>query len=163
MEEKRKILEKIMPVAVLKAMTPAAQRSIPQLLIAEGLVSIRSFPFRIGRESRVKMVDGRVERIERAKFNDAEPNNDLYLIDDGHLLNISREHFQIEKDGDKYYLYDRGSACGTRVGDKYVGGEDSEGTLELKDGDIIVVGTKTSPYGFQFIVLDQFEIRVRGQ
>ncbi len=163
MEEKQKILEKIMPVAVLRALTPEAERSIPQPLIVEGLVTIRNFPFRIGRESRVKMVDGRVERIERAKFNDTEPNNDLYLIDDGHLLNISREHFQIERDGDHFYLYDRGSACGTRVGDKSVGGEDSDGSLELKDGDTIVIGTKNSPYGFQFIVLDQFEIRVRGQ
>ncbi len=163
MDEKRKILENIMPTAVLQAMTPTAERSVPQFLLADGFVAIRKFPFRIGRESRVKMIDGRVERIERAKFNDAEPNNDLYLIDDGHLLNISREHFQIEKDADNYYLYDRGSACGTRIGEKVVGGEDADGTVELSDGDIITIGTATSPYSFKFILLDQFKIQEKSK
>ncbi len=47
MKEKQKILEKIMPVAVLRALTPEAERSVPQPLIVEGLVTIRNFPFRM--------------------------------------------------------------------------------------------------------------------
>lgn len=163
MDEKQQILEKIFPVAVLMAMSRAAEYSIPQFLMSEGLVPIFSYPFRVGRESRVKLIDGRVERIERVKFKDVDPNNDLYLVDEGHLLNISREHFQIEKNSDKYYVYDRGSACGTLVGDKVVGGSDTDGSIEIKDGDIITVGTKQSPYLFKFVLLDEFEIRSREE
>jgi len=163
MEDKRKVLKAIMPLAVLKAMTPIAMQSVPQTMLIEGCVAIRKYPFRVGRESRVKIVDGRVERIERVRENSAAPNNDLYLIDDGHLLNISREHFQIEQNGASYYLYDRGSACGTIVGGMTAGGEDRDETIELKDGDTITIGTSKSPYIFQFIVLDGFEIRSSGK
>lgn len=158
MEEKRIILEAVTPVAVLKAMTLEAKKSVPQLSLVDDVVCIRKFPFRVGRESRIKKVNGRLERIERSKLDDRQPSNDLYLVDDGHLLNISREHFQIEKNGNEYVLFDRGSACGTRVGEITVGGGDSTGSLPLKDGDVISVGTKASPYVFQFITLDEFEI-----
>lgn len=158
MDQKRRILESIMPVAVLKALTPLAEQCVPRTVLVEGMVAVRTFPFRVGRESRVKIIDGRVERIERVKSTSLTPNNDLYLVDDGHLLNISREHFQIEHNGSKFFLYDRGSACGTFVGGTGVGGEDREETVELKDGDEIIIGTKQSPYVFQFIVLEGFEI-----
>lgn len=161
MDEKEQLLKKFIPLALLKPMTPVAERAIAQTVTISGLIPIRHFPFRVGRESRVKIIDGRIERIERVKFNDVAPNNDLYLIDDGHLLNISREHFQIERDGDKYYLFDRGSACGTRIGEESVGGSDVSGSLPLADGDIITIGTKKSPYLYQFILLDQFEITLR--
>ena len=154
MDEKQTILEAVTPKAVLKAMTPEAKRATPQLSLVEGVVCIRKFPFRVGRESRIKKINGRLERIERARLDDRPPSNDLYLVDDGHLLNISREHFQIEKNDDDYVLFDRGSACGTQVGDITVGGDDSTGSLPLKDGDIIYIGTKNSPYIFQFIILD---------
>ena len=156
MDEKQTILEAVTPVAVLKAMTPEAIKAIPQSMLIEGVVCIRKFPFKVGRESRVKKINGKLERIERAKLDDKAPNNDFYLVDDGHLLNISREHFQIEKSGDEYILFDRGSVCGTHVRDINVGGNDSTGSLPLKDGDIIRVGTKHSPFVFQFITLDEF-------
>jgi len=161
MSEKRLILEKVVPVAVLKALTSAAQQAVPQAMLIAGCIPIRNFPFRVGRESRVKIVDGRVERIEREKAGTSRPTNDLYLVDDGHLLNISREHFQLEKDGDRYYLYDKGSACGTLVEDRAVGGKDADETIELHDGDIITVGTSQSPYVYQFITLDGYELRER--
>ncbi len=156
MDEKQAILEAVIPMAVLKAMTPEAKKAVPQSVLIEGVVCIRKFPFRVGRESRVKKINGKVERIERTKLDNKEPNNDLYLIDDGHLLNISREHFQINKKGDEFILFDRGSVCGTHIQDINVGGNDSPGSLTLKDGDIICVGTKTSPFVFQFITLDEF-------
>lgn len=160
MTEKKKIMEKIMPVAVLKAMTPAAEQAVAKTVLVEGIVPLRNFPFKVGRESRVKMVDGKIERIERVKNVQVSPNNDLYLVDDGHLLNISREHFQIERDGDRFYLFDRGSACGTLVEDQAVGeGDGRESTVELKDGDTITIGTRQSPYIFQFVVLAGFEVR----
>lgn len=163
MSEKKNILKKIMPIAVLKAMTSAAEQAVPQNLLVEGYIPIRDFPFRVGRESRVKIVDGRIERVERVKYSKATPNNELYLIDDGHRLNISREHFQIEKDGQKYYIYDRGSACGTIVGDNALNGKHDPATAELKDGDIIVIGIRQSPYTYQFIVLDGFDLREKEQ
>jgi hypothetical protein len=158
MDEKQRILEAITPMAVLKAMTPEAIRAVPPSLLVEGVVGIRKFPFRVGRESRVKKINGSLERIERTKLDNREPSNELYLIDDGHLLNISREHFQIEKNGNEYRLTDRGSACGTRVGEVVVGGHDSSGSLTLVDGDVIAVGAKATPYLFQFIILQEFQV-----
>jgi pSer/pThr/pTyr-binding forkhead associated (FHA) protein len=159
MDEKQKILKVITPIAVLKAMTPEAKKAVPQTLLVEDMVGIRKFPFRIGRESRIKRINGKLERIERAKLDDREPSNDLYLIDDGHLLNISREHLQIERNGNEYLLIDRGSACGTRVGEAVVGGHDAIGRLTLMDGDIIAIGAKSTPYLFQFITLDECKTR----
>ena len=158
MDEKQTILTAITPKAVLKAMTPEAEKAVPQSMLVAGVVCIRTFPFKVGRESRIKKVNGKLERIERVKLEERPPNNDLYLVDDGHLLNISREHFQIEKNGNEYKLMDRGSACGTQVGGVNVGGNDSTGDLVLKDGDIICIGTKKSPFVFQFISLDDFVI-----
>ena len=161
MENKKEILEAIMPFAVLKALTPMARQSVSKAAHVDGMVPVRSFPFRVGRESRVKIIDGRIERMERVKVGESTPNNDLYLVDDGHLLNISREHFQIEKNGTRFFLYDRGSACGTLVNEDAIGGNEGEDTSELRDEDIITVGTRQSPYRFQFIVLEEYEICVK--
>ena len=154
MDEKQKILKAIIPLAVLRATTREATASLPQTVLEAGLIPIRKFPFRVGRESRVQRVNGKLERIERPKLDDREPNNDLYLVDHGHLLNVSREHFKIEKEDGHYLLVDRGSACGTRIEAERVGGEDSGGIRVLKDGDLIEVGAKGTPYVFEFIVLE---------
>jgi len=161
MTDKRAILERIIPAAVLKALTPAAEQAVSPSVMVDAMIPLRDFPFRVGRETRVKIVDDRVERIERLHGDMSRPNNDLYLVDEGDLLNISREHFQIEQDDDKFYLYDRGSSSGTFVEQRQVGGSASEETIELNDGDTIVIGTKDSPYIFQFIVLEGFEVRQR--
>ena len=150
-----------MPVAALEALTPDAALAVPQSQIINGLICIRRFPFRIGRESRVKNVNGRIERIERPKLDDREPNNDLYLIDHGQLLNISREHLLIEQSGNGYVLVDRGSACGTKINDNPVGGSDEGGSGLLQDGDIITIGTMESPYRYRYIDLSGFEVRAR--
>ena len=159
MTEKITILQKIMPVAALRPMTPEARLTVSQLLLVEGVVPMCQFPFRVGRESRVRISEGRVERTERVAVSTVSPTNDLYLVDDGPELNISREHFQIEKDGDAFYLYDRGSECGTVVGDLQLSDESGELSVQIKDGDIITMGARDSKYTFQFIVLDGFEIR----
>ncbi|WP_136796806.1 FHA domain-containing protein [Desulfosediminicola ganghwensis] len=155
MDEKRKIVEIVKVRAVLKALTPEAIEAMPQPQRVNDMVIIRKFPFRIGRESRVRMVDGRIVRVERPKLGGREPNNDLYLLDGGELLNISREHLQLEKHPDGYKLIDRGSACGVRIGERAVGGCDDGGEMELVDGDVFVMGTTQSPYRYQFIVLDE--------
>lgn len=163
MDAKDVMMMELLPKAVLHVLTPEAKEAVPHTLLVGERVVIREFPFKVGRESRVRKVDGKVERIERPKREDGSPTNDLYLIDRGYLLNISREHFQIEKSGDGYILVDRGSACGTKVEEVRVGGGHKEGRQALRDGDVIAIGAKGTPYRFQFISFDEYEIRKKDQ
>jgi len=159
MEAKEQILAQVLPRAVLEPLTPEAKAALPQFSRNVGYVVIYNFPFRIGRESRVRSAQGRLERIERHRLaDDSAPNNDLYLIDSGEYLNISREHLQIEIRDGAYAVVDRGSACGTRIGDNSIGGGDQIGVSSLHDGDVIFIGTKNSPYQYRFISFDGFKL-----
>lgn len=127
-------------------MTDQAKKSISN----RKYVEVTYLPFRIGRECRLATADGRPPRKERRR-QDVTPNNDLHLIDSGELINISREHLQIELNhAGEYCVFDRGSTCGTHVDQYSVGGKDATGTLRLKNGSIIVIGTIQSPYQFKF-------------
>lgn len=64
-KEKKAILEKVTPRAVLKALTAEALEAIPAGQRIVDMVVIRFFPFEIGRESRVREVHGNIERVER--------------------------------------------------------------------------------------------------
>jgi len=151
MNEKQAILEILLPEAVLKATTPEALSAAPPGKIKSGLIRIESFPYRVGREARVAHVLGEVVGLDRRPKNGHEkPNNDLYLYDSGKILNISREHFQIEKTPDGYVLVDRGSACGTSVNGIPVGGHDAGGSVALQDGDTIGIGKDSTPFLFTF-------------
>ncbi len=154
MNDKTSILKLLTPKAVLEAISPEANASVPPSQIEHGFVKINQFPFSVGRESRVKESEGKLIRIERVKFTDHEPNNDLYLIDAVRPLNISREHFTIVKNSNGYVLIDRYSACGTAIGTNRIGGRDSGGQARLEDGDIIMIGGEDSPYRFKFICLE---------
>lgn len=151
MNDKQTILTILLPKAVLKTMTPEAERAVPDGMIESGLIRIRQFPFRVGREARVTVVDGEFTIDERRRLGDGKPNNDLYLVDAGRALNISREHFQIESTAEGYLLVDRGSACGTTVGGVRIGGDDTGGSAPLRDGDTIGIGTESTPYLFTFV------------
>ena len=83
---------------------------------------------------------------------DSKPNNDLYLVDTQEPLNVSREHFQIERRGTEDVLVDRQSTCGTLVEGRTVGGKNKGGSIPLRDGDVIIVGTSASRYAFKFRV-----------
>ena len=158
MEDKLTILMESLPKAMLQALNPETKNAVPQALLRGDLLVISRFPYKIGRESRVVRIDGRLERIERHKKDDSQPNNDLYLMDRGQRLNISREHFQIEKNDDGYLLVDRGSACGTKVEGVNVGGDDTGGAMQLQDGDVIAVGAIGTPYLFRFITFDEYSL-----
>lgn len=152
MDEKLAILKILLPEAVLKAMTPEAAEAAPFGKLESGLIRIESFPFRVGREARVAVVDGELVVLDRRPRTGHEvPSNDLYLHDNGKPLNISREHFQIESTPDGYVLVDRGSACGSSVNGVPVGGDDAGGSASLKDGDTIGIGNESSPYLFTFV------------
>ena len=153
MEAKLSLLERITPIAVLKAITPEARSTIAKNCLGDEIIGIWKFPFRIGRESRVEKIDGKLVLTERQKINNGLPNNDIYLVDNGHLLQISRQHLQIEKTETGYLVSDRGSACGTMINATQIGSEDKGGTYELKDGDIIKIGGEDSLYLFEFITL----------
>ena len=134
-------------VPILRPLTPEARTAV-----GGNDVQLVQFPFRVGRESRLGMVRGSLRLLERRKLN-YPPNNELYLIDEGKPLQVSREHFQIDRlpDG-TFELLDRDSACGTIVGNQSLGGGDSGGRCALAHGNVIVVGTENSPYAFKFIV-----------
>ncbi len=129
--------------AFLKALTPEAKACL-----GKPLLEIYCYPFRVGRES----------RIPPSKFfpnsrrqPDSSPNNDLYLVDSGELLNISREHFQIERRNGWFFLVDRNSMCGTLVEGEIIGKDRNGGEKRLENGDVIIVGTSESKQAFKFI------------
>lgn len=128
----------------LRSVTPTARLSIGDEIVLD------RFPFRVGREGRAQLTSGIPGQLER-QLPPERTNNDLYVKDFGTSVNVSREHFQIEVKGDgSYELVDRGSACGTIVGDCVVGGNLSGGRCPLEFGDTIIVGTQQSAIVFEF-------------
>lgn len=148
MTDKRTLIDEVTPSALLKAITPEAKAAIENSYIGPEYIGIWAFPFRIGRESRAKMVDQELVVCHRIGSKNI-PNNDLYLIDNGRRLLISREHLAIEKRQESYHIVDRESACGTNIGGHPVGDSGSQ----LKDGDIIIIGGPNSNFKFEFILL----------
>ena len=156
MDHKLEILTKLLPKAILQALTPEALEAVPAHFLEGDMIALSTFPFKIGRESRLIKVNGKLERMERPKKDDSPPSNDLYLIDRGHCLNISREHFEIVISDGGYTLIDRGSACGTKIDGRNIGGDDQGGSAKLQDGDEIAVGAVGTPYIFRFISFDEY-------
>jgi hypothetical protein len=94
MNEKQSIIQLMTPKAVLKAMTPEAKDSIPSNMLEQDMVvRISQFPFKVGREMRIKKIGGELMKIERVRSSNQEPSNDLYLTDTRLLRHISGEHF----------------------------------------------------------------------
>ncbi len=161
MSSKQEVIDAVIPMAVLQAMTPEAIDAIPQcLLLGDNIIAIHSFPFRIGRESRVVKVKGRIERVDRPEPTIEYPNNDLYLLDRSPLLNVSREHLKLEKLNGTVMLIDRGSACGTRKINAESGASETGASFMLHDGDIIALGAEGSPFLYKFIVLSDLKVKV---
>jgi hypothetical protein len=154
MNEKQSIMQRITAKAVLKAMTPEAKNAIPRNMLEQDVVRICQFPFKVGREMRIKNIGGELMKVERVRSQSHEPTNDLYLIDTHLPRHISREHFRIEKNGSGYMLIDCYSDCGTAVGTSRTSGHGSGGKTKLEDGDIIAVGTKNTSYLFKFITFE---------
>ena len=150
MDDKKAILALLTPQAVLKPMTPQAEQAIPDGFNVAGYVVIRQFPFRVGRESRGEVVDGLFIRKERPRSAQA-PNNDLYLKDPGPAMHVSRQHLRIERTADGYQVVDVGSSCGVGVGGARAGTGVARMSLELKDGDIIAIGTLETQLRYKFI------------
>lgn len=119
---------------VLSPMTPLCASMLP-----EGLDSleITKFPFRIGRKG--------TDQVGRHTVFSA---NDL-LIADTEPYQISRSHCSIEREGDRFFIRDRGSTLGTIVNDVPIGVNHTTLTGDLRAGsNRFTVGSARSPYKF---------------
>jgi pSer/pThr/pTyr-binding forkhead associated (FHA) protein len=132
--------------ALLVAITPESR-----IALGAPEREITRSPYRVGRESRGMQRTPHGVISERRNPG-SRPSNDLYLVEPDEPLNVSREHFEIDRDDAGYILADRASTCRTIVEGQTVGGETRGGTLSLHDGDVIIVGTSRSPYVFKFRV-----------
>ena len=131
----------------LKALT-----SVARTALQSDACSISSFPFRVGREMRT--LHGPVPReiAERRKRGITAPNNDLYLLESGTEVFVSREHFLIEQVGGEFRLVDRQSTLGTWVEGRLIGGDQRGGNCRLLPGDVIITGSHKSGFIFKFLV-----------
>ncbi len=155
--DKSEIRKKFLPKAVLIAQTDEACAAIPIKNPYDEMIPVWKFPYRIGRESRVEVDEhGHIIVKERFKHGVANvPTNDIYLIDFGEKLQISRDHLQIEEENGRYYVLDDGSKCGTGVNEARIGAESEIDRIEIEDGDTIVLGTSKSPYRYTFVLLNE--------
>ena len=133
------------PVAHLKALTVEACHAL-----GGDSVPIRSDPFRIGRETRQKSVITMTMSDAERRTGTVPANNDVYLHEAGGT--ISREHFDIHRGPEGFYLTDRRSSAGTYVEGTLIGGNHEGGTAPLADGDVIVVGPGTSGLVYKFVL-----------
>lgn len=135
-------------VALLVALTEEAAHALGGMRE----LPLTAFPVRFGRERRTFEVGAPVS--EDLRRGDAPPLNDVYLYElpDSTSLHISGVHFEIEYADSRFFLVDRGSACGTIVAGNRIGGHRAGGRTELRDGDEIVVGTSRSRYIYRFAV-----------
>jgi len=151
---KKEIIDSFIPKAVLVPLTEDAKSTITLLHNRKKLIPISTFPFKIGRESRMGESDRGLFVKLRILSNYSKPNNDIYLIDNNDTLEISKEHFEIINDKDEYLIKDRESTMGTKLNNVEIGKEQSKYTHILNDGDIIKIGSSHSKYEFQFLILN---------
>ena len=118
---------------VLQAMTEHAKARLP-----EPVISITKFPFRVGRKHEVQ-----------GKGATVFASNDLAVADDK-PYQISRNHCSIEREGDHFFVRDRGSTVGTVVNNTPIGLAEDTLTCDLQGGDNeILLGADDSPFKFK--------------
>lgn len=121
--------------AIIKPMTPLCASKIG----SDGTpMEIDRFPFRIGRLS---------EHAE--SISNMFSTND-YPIHDEEPFQISRSHCSIEREGDSFFVRDRGSKLGSIVNGNPIGIHQSTLTCDLREGvNTLILGSVRSPYKFQ--------------
>ncbi len=153
---KKNIIKAITPKAILLPLTKEATNAIVKGQCQNDLIPMMNFPFKIGRESRLDTNDNGLFVKLRLVKNNVRPNNDIYLVNDGRDLQISKEHLQIERINSHYILKDRGSTNGTTINGITYGGEQKVFEEVLNDGDIIIIGNNQSKFKYQFLILENF-------
>ncbi len=135
--------------AFLKALTPEAKASL-----GGSLYRSPHYPFKVGRESRVAVRPLPFPNSRRRP--DSVPNNDLYLMELGNVVNVSREHFLIDRQGDTFIIVDRASICGTLVEGELVGEKRKGGWKPLHNNDVIIVGGSESRFIYKFVLAPDY-------
>jgi len=118
----------------------ALRKELRVQLGEEGL-TVKSFPFRIGRESEGK--DGFFSGFSKndLEFSDSQP------------YNLSRKHCVIDKTGEGFVLIDRYSHFGTIVDGENIGGESARKEMRLGAGKHrIQLGESSSHFVFELLV-----------
>jgi hypothetical protein len=150
---KSDIIDSFVPNAVLVPLTNEAKNSIVDTKTHNKIISMFDFPFNIGRESRMSLNERGLFVKLRIMKSDSKPNNDIYLANCTDNLEISKEHFLIEKKDNHYFIKDRNSTLGTKLNDEEIGKEKSNTLFPIKDGDIIKIGSSHSTYKYKFLIL----------
>ena len=118
---------------LLEALTEHAKARLP-----EPVITITKFPFRIGRKHEAQ---GKGATVFAA--------NDLMIADDK-PYQISRNHCSIEREGNHFFVRDRGSTLGTLVGETAIGLAENSLTCDLHGGaNEILLGSDDSPFRFR--------------
>lgn len=130
----------------LKALTPKARQAL-----GGEVYHLVKFPFRVGRR------DSRpagLHLLDNPVHTDGESRNDFLIRETGHRKFLSRDHFLIDLRDDRIFiLVDRGSALGTLVEGRLIGGRRKGGQAVLHPGSIIIPGGEESPFIFRFEAL----------
>lgn len=118
---------------VLTACNDHAMARLP-----ESSVTIQKFPFRIGRKHDTP-----------GKGATVFASNDLPIADEK-PYQISRNHCSIEREGDHFFVRDRGSSLGTVVNDAAIGLAENSLTQDLRGGENqILLGSDDSQFQFK--------------
>jgi predicted component of type VI protein secretion system len=118
---------------VLTACNDHARARLP-----ESSVTIQKFPFRIGRKHETP-----------GKGATVFASNDLPIADDK-PYQISRNHCSIEREGDHFFVRDRGSSLGTVVNEAAIGLAENALTQDLRGGENqILLGSDDSQFRFK--------------
>jgi predicted component of type VI protein secretion system len=118
---------------VLTACNDHAMARLP-----ESSVTIQKFPFRIGRKHETP-----------GKGATVFASNDLPIADEK-PYQISRNHCSIEREGDHFFVRDRGSSLGTVVNDAAIGLAENSLTQDLRSGENqILLGSDDSQFQFK--------------
>jgi CRP-like cAMP-binding protein len=118
---------------ILTACNDHARARLPKTSVA-----IQKFPFRIGRKHDTP-----------GKGATVFASNDLPIADDK-PYQISRNHCSIEREGDNFFVRDRGSSLGTVVNEAPIGLAENSLTHDLRGGENqILLGSDDSQFQFK--------------
>ena len=115
-------------------------------------LQIDTFPFKIGRECRARRNHTPPPGVTERRTGRKPPNNDLYILETGNRVFVSREHLLLERRDEGFFLVDLFSSCGTIVESVYIGGDHKGGETRLEHNDVVIVGTANSPYLFKVLM-----------
>ena len=127
------------------------KKQVPALVKFEGLtpetkelckqkqLTIKNFPYKIGRDSQYQRDDIFVD-------------NDMFIKDTS-PFSVSRNHLSINLIDKEFYVLDRGSSAGTIVNHTLLGGRTTKFKAKLKKGkNIVILGSEISVFKFNIIV-----------